>query len=83
MKNMKQCSVEVYESSTWRFYPCQKPASIKVDDKWYCKIHSPEYIKAKAEKQEQKYQKNSCKCSYHFDRDYYSYCPMCGKKRFN
>lgn len=80
--NKKQCSERVYDSTIWRHFPCKRTAKNKEDGKWYCKIHSPSYIKEKEEKRESKYQKECCKkCKIHIREDYYEYCPFCGTKR--
>ncbi len=48
-----QCSAKIYNSGGWgRFYPCKKKA---VGDTVFCKIHNPEYIKAKTEAKEDKW----------------------------
>ena len=47
-KNLGQCAASVYDSQGFgRYSPCQKPAKVERDGKWFCTIHDPEYIKAK------------------------------------
>ncbi len=80
---MAQCSERVWFDS-WRTSQCQRKATVERDGKWYCKIHDPEYIKAKHTKRETKYQSECCGhegCNYHFDNTYFVYCPFCGTWR--
>lgn len=78
----KQCCEKVWGAGVWHTHQCKRKAVIEKDGKLYCKIHDPEYIKAKDKKKEAEYEENSCKgCGYHFLKDYYPYCPMCGEKR--
>ena len=43
-----QCSEEVRDSGRWpSYHRCPKKAVVERDGKAYCKIHDPEYIKAK------------------------------------
>lgn len=47
----RQCSAQVLPEGQWgAFHPyqCSKNATVQRDGKWYCKIHDPEYRKAKA-----------------------------------
>lgn len=82
MKHEITCSKEVWGDTGFYHYPCSKKAVVKRDDKLYCKIHDPEYIKAKEKKHEEKYNSERCKkCKYHFPNTYYKYCPECGTKK--
>jgi len=78
-----QCSKTVYNAKGWYSYPCSKKFYIERDGKMYCKIHDPEYIKAKDKKREEKYEKLKCKkCDYHFEgKSFYKFCPYCGTKK--
>ena len=79
--NKKECEARVC-SDGWHYYQCSKKAVIMRGDKAYCKIHDPEYIKAKREKSQAKYEAGNCKhCGFHFDYSFYGYCPLCGTKR--
>lgn len=84
MKEADKCSEKVWDSTSWHSYPCSKKPIVEREGKMWCKIHDPEYKKAKEKTQDEKYKKDSCrKCEYHFDRVArlcYSYCPMCGTK---
>ena len=78
---MERCSERV-STDSWHYSQCSRKAVVERDGKPYCKIHDPEYIKAKSEEHARKYNANSCKkCRFHFDRYYYVYCPLCGTKR--
>ena len=56
----EQCSKQIPNDS-WGFYyhSCSKKAVVERDGKLYCKIHDPEYIQAKQEKANVKWQKES------------------------
>ena len=59
-ENKKQCSVRVQSNDRWGLfhpYPCSKTAIVERDGKWYCKIHDPEYIKAKQAKRSAEFNK--------------------------
>ncbi len=77
---MKKCSTSVWRDD-FHTGQCSKQATVTRDGKAYCAIHDPEYIKEKEISQKAKYDANSCKCGYHFPKDLYSYCPLCGTKR--
>ncbi len=48
----EQCSERVSDGGRWpRYYQCTKKAVVERDAKHYCKIHDPEYIKAKRQAQ--------------------------------
>ncbi|MFA4974910.1 MAG: hypothetical protein WC683_20090 [bacterium] len=47
MTDKPKCSERIFRDYT--HYPCQHPAVVERDGKWYCKIHDPEYVKAKRE----------------------------------
>jgi len=52
--NKEQCSEKVYPHEAWgSLYPhrCPRIAVVQRNDDWYCKVHDPEYIKAKDAKQ--------------------------------
>ena len=51
-----QCSAKVSDSSGWHGFPCGINATILYDGKYYCKIHSPEYVKAKRGKANAKWE---------------------------
>ena len=76
----KQCSVKVLDAGGWHSFPCSKPITIERDGKPYCKIHDPEYIKAKDAKREAKRKAIACpKCGSHPEA-WFAYCPFCGTK---
>ena len=78
----QQCSEDVWDSTSWQNYKCTKKSIVEKEGKLYCKIHDPEYKKEKERKQREKYNKECCKkCDYHFNNNYYSFCPLCGNKR--
>jgi len=56
----EQCSKQIPNDS-WGFHyhSCSKKAVVERDGKLYCKIHDPEYIQAKREKANVKWQKES------------------------
>ena len=54
MTDKKQCSEKVWDG--WHHFPCQRPAKVERDGKWYCGIHDPEYIKAKNQAKEEKWE---------------------------
>ncbi len=80
----QKCSVKVAPPGQWgpfHRYQCTKKAVVERDDKWYCKIHAPEYIKQKEAKREAKRKAKGCqKCGWDMKR-YWDYCPHCGTKR--
>ena len=76
----ERCSAQVSLDS-WHYGQCSRKATVMRDGKYYCRIHDPEYIKAKDEEREAKYRAESCKCGYHFRYRHYRYCPLCGLKR--
>ena len=74
------CSARIWEGFQAR--GCSRKAVVEREGKMYCKIHDPEYIHMMDKKREEKYNKECCsKCSYHFNNDYYKFCPFCGQKR--
>lgn len=76
------CEKRVWDSTGWHTYQCQKKSVVERDGHHFCKIHDPEYVKAKEEKKDEKYKKESCKkCRHHFDYPWYKFCPSCGTKR--
>jgi len=53
----KQCSVKVWSNSRWpSSRNCANTAVVEQDGKWYCKIHSPEYITEKNRKRDEKWE---------------------------
>jgi uncharacterized Zn finger protein (UPF0148 family) len=59
-ESKKQCSEKVFPSGlygSFHGYSCSKPATVERDGKWYCKIHDPEYVKAKDAKKRAKWDK--------------------------
>ena len=77
----EKCSARVSIDS-WRSGQCPRKAIVERDGEWYCKIHDPEYIKAKDEERTRKYKANSCRqCGFHFRYGFFHYCPLCGTKR--
>ena len=52
MTEKHQCSERYESGGLGSMRSCQIPAIVKRNGKWYCKIHDPEYIKAKAEKRD-------------------------------
>lgn len=50
----RRCSQRVFDRTFG--YQCQKKAVIERDGKPYCKIHDPEYIKAKRDAQQAKFE---------------------------
>lgn len=43
-----KCSEKVPEGGrSVSFYPCQRPATVQRDGKWYCWQHDPEYVAKK------------------------------------
>lgn len=55
--NNTQCSCHVFSSSDFSPHRCRNKVSVIVDDKPYCRIHDPTYLKEKAAKQEAKWDK--------------------------
>ena len=56
----EQCSERVSPNDKWgafHSHPCSIKAVVERDGKPYCKIHDPEYVKAKREISQQKYEK--------------------------
>ena len=83
-KEINECSVDVWGTSSWHTHKCSKKAITKKDGKWYCKIHYPDYLEEKERKKEEKYKKDSCKkkeCTFHFPYSFYRFCPYCGTRR--
>lgn len=79
---MPQCCENVYDRDIWRYHQCLRKSIIERNGKFYCKIHDPEYIKAKGKEREERYEVESCKkCQHHFSCGWHSYCPICGTKR--
>ena len=53
-----QCCVMVYPPDRWgAFHPdgCPNNAIVEKDDKWYCRIHAPEYVAKKNAERQIKY----------------------------
>jgi len=57
MEKDKQCSYDVIYDSWCHTHKCQKKAVVERDGKFYCKIHDPEYVKAKDEARTAKWDK--------------------------
>ncbi|KKN71835.1 hypothetical protein LCGC14_0416890 [marine sediment metagenome] len=74
-----QCSTRVWISD-WDKAQCSKKAVVKRDGKWYCKIHDPEYIKAKEDKRQARRVKIQCPKCGSAPRPWWAYCPFCGTK---
>ena len=51
------CSVTVFEERGWR-HQCQKKAVIERDRKHFCKIHDPEYQRAKFAERQAKWEQD-------------------------
>ncbi len=49
-----RCSVKS-TFGAWNYRNCKRYGVVKRDDKWYCKQHDPEFVKAKREVEDQKY----------------------------
>lgn len=50
-QDTRQCSVRISKGYSAYDNPlCHKPAVVERDGKWFCRIHDPEYIKAKQAK---------------------------------
>ena len=80
--NEGKCKETVFDhDSRWpRSYQCHNKT---VTPEGYCRIHDPAYIKKKSDEREAKYQASKCKCGFSFsgsDREYFRYCPICGKQ---
>lgn len=76
-----RCSETIWIDA-WHKGQCSKKAIVERGGKSYCKIHDPEYIKAKDKERQAKYRANNCKkCGFHFKYIFYGYCPLCGTKR--
>ena len=48
----QRCIAKVYPKDQWGSYhpyQCSKKGTVERDGKWYCKVHDPEYRKAKIE----------------------------------
>jgi len=74
----KQCSAKVW--GTWHYHICTKPAIVERNGEWYCKIHDPEYIKARDERKDAEQKATMCtKCGSN-PRGDWKYCPYCGTK---
>jgi len=54
MTEKHQCSENVFEVDGFD-HQCQKTATVERNGKWYCTIHDPEYINAKREKRNAKW----------------------------
>ena len=67
MTNKQQCATRIY-GQRGGDYPCQKPAKIEREGKWYCKVHDPEYIKEKREKWKTDFDKKFAEDSLRWDR---------------
>jgi len=84
IKEKTKCCERVRDDTGWHYYQCNKNAVVKRKGKFYCKIHDPEYIKEKNKKNDEKYEKEKCKqCGYHFQYNFYGWCPLCGTIRKN
>ena len=60
----ERCSARVYPTDRWgAFHPyqCNKKSVVVRDGKLYCKVHDPEYIKAKQDKLYQEHIQHSDK----------------------
>ena len=56
----EQCSKQIpNDSRGFHYHSCSKKAVVERDGKLYCRIHDPEYIRAKQEKANVKWQKES------------------------
>jgi hypothetical protein len=75
-----RCSATVSDSQGWHRYQCNNEAKVERDGKSYCRIHDPEYIKAKREKRDLAYQAKCCPCGWGL-KDYWQFCPGCGLKK--
>ena len=52
-----RCQATVYDSRGFYGHQCQKKPVVTRDGKLYCRIHDPEYIAGKRQKEEVKYDK--------------------------
>ena len=60
----ERCQTMVSPPGMWgasQQHQCEKKAIVVIDEKRYCKIHSPEYVKKMREKQTEKFNKEKKK----------------------
>ena len=70
--NENQCCVKVSPNDRWgafHSYQCSKKAVVNREGKFYCKIHDPEYIKAKSQKRTVEYTKEQDAKLYQWERE--------------
>jgi len=64
-----RCATTVYGSGNFGGWPCIKPVKVERNGMMYCTIHDPEYVKAKNDKRQLKWEKefadNQAECLRH------------------
>ena len=64
----EQCSTQVYDGSGFgHFYPCKNKVVVERDYNHYCKIHDPEYVKAKQKAKQGKWNKEWAEKKAHWE----------------
>jgi hypothetical protein len=79
----ERCQILVLGTGPWGVFhrhQCENRAVVVSDGKRYCKIHDPEYIKAKDGEREAKARTKQCPKCHSTPRSWYRYCPSCGTK---
>ena len=56
MADKQQCEITIFSGRGWT-NRCVRKAVVQRGDKWYCKIHDPEYIAEKKRKWDEKFDK--------------------------
>ena len=47
MTDKRRCSENVTSQGGWHRHQCSKNAKVEEGGKWWCKIHSPSYVKSR------------------------------------
>jgi len=55
MAEINRCEATVSDQTGWHRLRCSRKGRVERDGHWYCKVHDPEYIKAKDEERTKKY----------------------------
>ncbi len=81
MNELGQCIKRISEPPYYiNRHQCSKKAVVVREGKPYCRVHDPDYIKAKYNKKFVDWDKAKCNnCGVHPDKRW-AYCPYCGTR---
>ena len=68
------CSKRVYTGmrDDWGGHGCKRPATIEINGKWYCKLHTPESEEKRQKRLHEKYQAKQKLWNEKWEKDKYN-----------